>query len=238
MLFFILYLSEALCHFLVSSFMAQMGAWSHRPSAHSGPARAAMSVRQKVHQCWYLVSNYGQKRMPGERAEPPVSSWFPHIRWVSFPLSSSVYHPCGCSFLQWLPEAKYSQAATSVWCHLSSKEARSATLALQSTNDFTLEMKLTGGFHTMAILANLSFAQSEWKELQMPQLFWGHSMHFCALKQMYHTSVGPSHTCYFLTHAFKMSNSCPPWRRKKKAQRLANSKRFNSASPRGWLTQM
>lgn len=51
-----------------------------------------------------------------------------HIQWVSFPLSWSVCHPWGCSFLLWAAEAKYSQAAMSVWCHPLLQRGGSAAL--------------------------------------------------------------------------------------------------------------
>lgn len=120
--------------------MAQMGAWSRLPSAHSGLARACLSGKRCLVRRWYLVSSYGQKWMPGERVHEPVSAWFPRIQWVSLPWSWSVYHPSGCSFLQWLAEAKRSQAVASVWCHPLLQRGllcSAAPTALQSTNDIT-----------------------------------------------------------------------------------------------------
>lgn len=165
--FYLLYLSEAFCHFPVSSFTAQMGAWSHLPSLPRGPTRAAVSVGQNVH--WCLVSSWRR-----ERGQQPVSSLFPHIQWPSFPLGWSVFCcPGECSSLQWLAGIKHSQAALWVCGH---PPIRGASVALppgfgkaQTTSQ--LEKKFPGGFPTTAILAIFSSAQSEWKELQMPQLF-------------------------------------------------------------------
>lgn len=147
--------------------------------AHHGPARAAVSFRQKVHQCWDLVSNCGQKWMPGERAKEPVDSCFPHIassysvgflplKLVSLPSLGMLFPPVTCR----------SQILTS--CYVSvmpspppkRRLCSSASLLCKVQLISHLEMQLTGGVHTTAIsVIFYSFAQSERKELQMPQLF-------------------------------------------------------------------
>lgn len=162
----LLCLSEAFCHSPVSSFVSQVGAWSHWPSSPRGPAGAAVSVRQNV--LWCLVSSW-----PGETGQQPVPSLFPHIQCPpSSPSGWAVCSPDGCSSLQWLADIKHSQAALCVCGHPPIRGASAALPPWLGKAQMTsqLEKKPPGGFPTMAILAIFPSAQSEWKELQMPQL--------------------------------------------------------------------
>lgn len=124
----------------------------------SGPAREALICQAKGSSA--LVSClHSHKWMPGERVQEPVSSWFPHVQWVSFPSSWSVCHFWGCSFLQWLTKSKYAQASTSVSCHPLQRGllCSSVTVALQSTTDLTFGNETFWCFSNSGYFGNFFF---------------------------------------------------------------------------------
>lgn len=121
-----------------------MGAWSHLPS-HTMVLQEQLCLSGKRFISAGILSPAVAKsgclgKEQKNQSTPVFLILRHHIQWVSFPLSWSVCHPWGCSFLLWPAEAKYSQAAMSVWCHPLLQRGRlcsSASLALQSTTDFT-----------------------------------------------------------------------------------------------------
>lgn len=159
---YILWLSEAFCPFPVSSLGAQMGVWSLTFLTPWCPAGAAVSCQAEP----ALVSCL---QLAKERGQQPDPSFFPHS-------VSSSFHQAGQSALlvdALPPVTGRHQTLTS--CSLGVCPIRGVSAALppwlgkaQMTSQ--LEKKLPGGFPTTIILANFSSAQSEWKELQMPQL--------------------------------------------------------------------
>lgn len=56
-------------------------------------ARTAVRSVQRFISAGVLSPANGQKGMPGERVQEPVSSRVPYSQWISFPLSWSISHP-------------------------------------------------------------------------------------------------------------------------------------------------
>lgn len=117
--------------------------------------------------CTGVLSPAGQRERT--TARPFLVSSFSVLL---LPSGWAVCSPGECSSLQWLPDIKHSQAALWVCGHPPIRGASAALPPWLGKAQITsqMEKKLPGGFPTTAILAKFSSAQSEWKELQMPQL--------------------------------------------------------------------
>lgn len=119
------------------------------------------------------------------------------LMFSGFPLSWSVYHPWGCSFLQWLAECKYSQAAVSLVEE--GLLCSSLTLALQSTAAFTYGNGTFWHFSHSGYFGKFFFCTVRTGAVMNTTIVSGPQSALLCFRTDVCTSAGPSLTCYFLT---------------------------------------